>query len=120
MTARPSPRRLRQLLPVLLLALAFAQTLGAMHRIVHTPNHGGGAARAATTTPSPMTFLFAGHASEQGCDLFDQLSHADFLPAVAVALAPLVPIDATTLPVQSRHRPVEAASFLARGPPRTA
>ena len=105
----------------LLVALVLAQTLGLVHRIVHAPIGGHPAVTASASTASSgiawLKALFAGHSSEQGCDLYDQLSHADAVPQAAIAA--LVVHDADAVP--SWHSGVQAAAqaagFLARGPP---
>ncbi|MGZ5205811.1 MAG: hypothetical protein ACXWCU_15685 [Caldimonas sp.] len=110
-----SPRLQRRLLPYLLLALALAQTLGAMHRIVHSPlalQHG-----VAKAVPHGFAALFAGHASEQGCDAYDQLSHADLLPATTAALPPAAPVDGVESLQVAWQLAGPRPGFLARGPP---
>ena len=113
-------RRLRRpLLAGVLLALVLAQTLGAIHRIVHAPLAGGHAAlvTGAKATSHPLAALFAGHAGEQGCELYDQLSHADLLPVLPAALPPAAPapvLDAAA-PGGCVAQPV--AGPPARGPP---
>ena len=104
----------------LLVALVLAQTLGLVHRIVHGPTGGHPAAAAARSNSSGtawMKALFAGHFSEQGCDLYDQLGHADAVPQAPIAALVAPDVDATP----SRHSGVQvaaqAAGFLARGPP---
>jgi hypothetical protein len=118
-------RMRRSLCGVLLLALVVAQTLGALHRIVHAPllAHlaSGSAAFAgnadAARNPGGLAALFSGHASEQGCDLYDQLSHADLLPAGVAPLA--LPSVVVRLDVAGLCAPALArlTAFHARGPP---
>jgi hypothetical protein len=121
MLLRATSRRLRStILTIVLLALALAQTLGVVHRIVHSPLSAHAAAAGAPPSPAAATFLqalFAGHGTERGCDLYDQLSHSDLLETAALVVAvPLAPQACPGVPPVGR--PVaEAAGFLARGPP---
>lgn len=153
---RISPSLRRATAAALLFALVLAQTLGAMHRIVHAPIAAHAAAAAAhagaTATPSAaatlsavarpraaatpafptlrtatapagsgwLLALFSGHASEQGCDLYDQLSHADGLPmaALASAVAPALPAPIAAS-ISSAIR-VRTFAVRARGPPLSA
>jgi hypothetical protein len=112
-------RRLRRpLLAGVLLALVVAQTLGAMHRIVHAPAGNGHLAFVdAKGTPHGLAALFSGHSSEHGCDLYDQLAHADLLPALPPALpsVPPAPLPEAAVRVACIAQPV--AGHLARGPP---
>jgi hypothetical protein len=112
--------RLHRLLPLLLLAVALAQTLGAMHRIVHLPHAARGDGQKATPTPHRFAALFAGHASEQGCELYDQLSHADLVPGAIASLTAVPPAMPDEPRYGARHLAAPATGFLARGPPRTA
>jgi hypothetical protein len=133
---------------IVLGALVLAQTLGALHRVVHSPlasraaiaqaagSRLGGPAHASPVSASHAAakaapamsgeprsgrgwlVLFSGHASEQGCDLFDQLSHADFLLAWAPAPPP-----AFVAPQPVARMPLDAVAairtaFRARAPPR--
>ena len=104
----------------LLLALVLAQTLGLVHRIVHAPLGGHPAMSASVSMTSStgwLKALFAGHSSEQGCDLYDQLSHADAVPQ-APTTAILVPDCNAVLGWHSVGRvAAQAAGYLARGPP---
>ena len=104
----------------LLLALVLAQTLGLVHRIVHAPIGGHPAMSASVSGAGDngwLKALFAGHSSEQGCDLYDQLSHADALPQAPTA-AILVPDLDAVLPCHAvGQAAAQAAGFLARGPP---
>ena len=155
-----SARLRRTLCMAMLVALALAQTLGLIHRIVHAPAGGyaafaassagtgttsntdsasevaassmsgaraaaalsttnAGAAAAFNASTDWLKALFAGHSSEQGCDLYDQFSHADGVstaPAVVVLLA--AGDVASASPARSRVA-AQAAGFLARGPPVT-
>lgn len=118
MSSRIASRRLhRKLLPFVLVALALAQTLGAMHRIVHAPlalqNE------VATAAPHGLAALFAGHGTEHGCDFYDQLSHADLLPGTIAVLPPAVPVESVESLHLAWHVASQGAGFLARGPPET-
>ena len=113
-----SPRLQRKLLPLVLLALVMAQTLGALHRVVHSPL--AVPSLAAKAAPHGLATLFAGHTTEQGCDAYDQLSHADVLPGVAPVLAPPVPVEAIVVRHVASHIAGTRAGFRARGPPATA
>ena len=114
------PRRLRRpLLAGVLLALVLAQTLGAMHRIVHAPRANGqvAAGLAAKGMPHGLAALFAGHSGEQGCELYDQLVHADLLPVLPPALPPVPPAPAPDAVVRVACFAQPIAGHLARGPP---
>ena len=105
---------------ILLVALVIAQTLGLVHRIVHAPIVGHPAVTAAASTnvgTAWMKALFAGHSSEQGCDLYDQLSHADAVPPAPVAAIVMHDIDAVPGWHSGVQVAAQAAGFLARGPP---
>jgi hypothetical protein len=122
MPLRSASRRFRQaVFAIVLLALGLAQTLGAMHRIVHAPVMlhalGAGAAQPATAGPHWLQALFAGHTHEQGCDLYDQLSHADLLGVDAIVVALQAVPDACVAPHRPSRIAAQAAGFLARGPP---
>ncbi|HUP06398.1 MAG TPA: hypothetical protein VMU47_04565 [Caldimonas sp.] len=75
-----------------LVAFGLAQTLGAMHAIVHAPRLAGlGAAveRADSSIARSgwVASLFAHHQhADHACDLYDQLGHADVLPTLALVL----------------------------------
>jgi hypothetical protein len=104
----------------LLFALVLAQTLGLVHRIVHAPigAHPAIAASASTTAgTSWLKALFAGHSSEQGCDLYDQLSHADAVPTPPTAAILVHALDAVPTWHSVGYLAAQAAGFLARGPP---
>jgi hypothetical protein len=106
----------------LLIALVFAQTLGLVHRIVHAPTIGHPALLASATASTPagtawLKALFAGHSSEHGCDLYDQLSHADAVPQASINPLMVHDIDAVPSWHSGVHVAAQAAGFLARGPP---
>ena len=125
MLLRAASMRLRRsLCMTVLVALALTQTLGLVHRIVHAPSGahpafavGGTAAAQPSSGIGWLKALFAGHSSEQGCDLYDQFSHADGIHT-ASALAVVLE---TGDPVIAWHGGVpmaaQAAGCLARGPP---
>lgn len=115
----PSCRLRRSVVAVVLMALAFAQTLGLMHRIVHAPVLvAAGVARLHASAPlHGLQALFAGHGSDQGCHLYDQSSHPDLATVIAPVFALLDTVE-TPAPIHtSTHVAVQAAGFLARGPP---
>ena len=130
MPFRETSRSLRRtIFSIVMLALALAQTLGVVHRVVHSPlsahatNSIGAPPPSATSARAepPATHwlqaLFSGHDTEQGCHLFDQLSHSDLLQVdVAVVACP----HSNPAPESARpgwHLAAQAAGFLARGPP---
>ena len=104
----------------LLLALILAQTLGLVHRIVHAPL-GGHPAMSASASVSVETgwlkALFSGHSSEHGCDLYDQLSHADAVPPAPAAAILAPDRDAAVAWHSVGQVAAQAAGYLARGPP---
>lgn len=104
----------------LLVALVLAQTLGLIHRIVHAPIGAHPAVTASASTSSGIAWmkaLFAGHSSEHGCHLYDQLSHADAVPQAPFAALVVHDIDAVPGCRSDVHVAAQAAGFLARGPP---
>ena len=123
MPFRATSRRLRHtILGVVLLALALAQTLGAVHRIVHSPLSAPavGSDWSARSGSTWLQALFAGHGNEQGCDLYDQLSHADLIQVAVAAVVLLQPVAARdSVPVASQLAAL-LPGFRARGPPPTA
>ena len=117
--------------PVLVLACAllWAQALGLAHRIVHGPQLGGLAAVSQTATAASegvarleqgfWAQLLAGHQGESDCRVFEQLSHADALPALPLlALPVLAPLPPLVVAVAGL-RPGPSLPFQARGPPPT-
>ncbi|MDB5749810.1 MAG: hypothetical protein JWP65_231 [Ramlibacter sp.] len=106
-----------RLLLVLALALVLAQALGLMHRITHFAPPGTGSAQ--ITQPAEgnwVGFLFAGHAGESDCRLFDPLNH-EGAPTVAVQVLPLVLSSFLLACIQGDFVARRAALFDARGPP---
>ncbi len=106
----------------MLLALVLAQTLSLVHRIVHSPLalHATAPSGAPLTPPASdwLKALFAGHSTEQGCELYDQLGHADFLAVDAVFVPLLHPGEARAPSHPASHLAAQATGFLARGPSR--
>ena len=115
----PSRRLRRSVIAIVLMALALAQTLGLMHRIVHAPVlvAGGTAARHATGPLQGLQALFAGHGTDQGCHLYDQSSHPDLATVIAPVFALLDTVETPARLHTSTHIAVQATGFLARGPP---
>lgn len=120
-----SVRLRRSLCMTVLVALAMAQTLGLVHRIVHAPLVGhpaystrGPAAALPAVKTDWLKALFAGHSSEQGCDLYDQFSHADGIPTAPALVLPPEPGDRATPWHAASAMAAQAAGCLARGPPR--
>jgi hypothetical protein len=119
----------RWLLGWLLFALVGAQALGFMHRVTHGPHTAGAAALAHATALGEQhgpgasqragwtADLFAGHADDSGCRLFDAVGH-DGMPlppiaAVVLRLACSGPADFATASFAARR----LAPFQARAPP---
>lgn len=101
------------------LALLAAQTLGLAHRVVHpgvsAPVHSHDHAH--DHAHESADGLFADHDDAPDCRLYDQLSHADSLPVLPLAVAALL-VPAFLLACRegetvARH----VALFQARGPP---
>ena len=113
----------RALLAWTLVAFAIAQTLGAMHAVVHAPRLANPGALPhlvdASTTPGGwVAHLFAHHQNaDHACDLYDQLSHADLLPSVAMIAPPVLPPATVPAVHVAWHLASQATGFLARGPP---
>ena len=113
-------RRFRNtLLCVVLMSLALAQSLALLHRIVHSPHLSAAPAVSVQHSPGQgwLQTLFAGHDHAGGCELYDQLGHADLMwgesacPCAAQAAEqPFTDHPGWLLASQ-------AAGFLARGPP---
>ncbi len=118
-------RRHPALSPVLLLvvALLWAQLLGLAHRVLHSPQAGAVSvvAQAAQGYEAHATgllaHLLAPAGDESDCRLYDQLGHADVLPALALlALALPLPIFISQAVVAGLFLPAPAP-FEARAPP---
>lgn len=106
-TARPAGWLAAGLLAV---ALLLSQALGLVHGVVH-----GGAPTVASA--QPLEHLFDEHDDASSCRLFDQASHADLAPALALVL-PVLPLFAVWVPCPvGPVLPRQGAPFEARGPP---
>ncbi|MGV3570058.1 MAG: hypothetical protein ACO1PB_05620 [Ramlibacter sp.] len=108
-----------RLLLLLALALVLAQTLGLMHRVTHFAPAGLPAAvhQAQPEAGSPwVASLFAGHASDNDCRLYDPLNH-EGAPPVAALVLPLA-LSSFFLAIAYGDCVARwAALFDARGPP---
>jgi hypothetical protein len=67
-----------------------------------------------------LAALFAGHANEHGCDLFDQSSHGDVLHAVQTFVAWQLRGDPPPRATVRLHLPCRSTTARARGPPPSA
>lgn len=123
MTRRSSPST-HTIVWLLTLALLFAQTLGLMHGTLH--GWGSGSATTAVAKAhvdhvdhGSIASLFASHASDADCRLYDQASHGSAAPHVAPLVLPvLLPTLAVAI-FQGEALARWAALFDARGPPLT-
>ncbi len=100
------------------MALVFAQTLGLIHSAVHA--NGAPSPVAALSCPADgpwLRALFGSHHSNADCQSYDQLTHGDSLPSVAVEVAPLVAPAGPVLIHRTWHLAGQSVGFLARGPP---
>jgi hypothetical protein len=114
------------LIAAVLLALVLAQALGLMHGIVHFQRATTVVGATAVDTPHVaasktdsgtwLQALFAGH-DRGGCELYDQLSHADVLCDVPALLLPSTPPSTPPQGHGSWQLAQQIAGFLARGPP---
>lgn len=120
-------RRHPALSPVLLLvvALLWAQLLGLAHRVLHSPQAGmlpavvqvAGSQGHAAHAPGLLAHLLAPAGDESDCRLYDQLGHADALPAVPLlALALPLPLFLSQAVLAGLCLPAPAP-FEARAPP---
>ncbi len=115
-------RRHPALSPVLLLvvALLWAQLLGLAHRALHAPQAGVVPAVAhghAAHAPGLLAHLLAPAGDESDCRLYDQLGHADALPALPLlALALPLPLFLSQAVLAGLCLPAPAP-FEARAPP---
>jgi hypothetical protein len=114
------PRRVA--LVALMFALLAMQTLGFMHRVVHSPQ--GSVAHLAQAHDAheehhalDIGHLFAGHEDDSACRVYDQLSHADLLSCVPAVALPVVPPAFLILLSHGDFVARWAALFDARGPP---
>lgn len=116
-----TPRTIRTLLFSVLVALAFAQTLAALHHVVHAPRavsaSAAGQAQPVRTHGTAIEALFAGHDSERACDQYDQLNHADLAAGVHAVFVPTALVDVPVTVHPGWQLAAQAAGFLARGPP---
>ena len=105
----------------LALALLVAPAVGHMHRIVHGPQTQTPQARVhaphAQAQAHGVADLFAVHGDDSSCRLFDQLTHSDALPAMAVPALPLLLVPFLFRRLERDIVAREAALFDARGPP---
>lgn len=109
----------------LLVAMVAAQSLGAMHTIVHAtaahathqagPAHSEAQGRAITT--GWVAKLFAAHSDESDCRLYDQVSHGDCMPAVPLLGFPLQLTPLFLQVFEALPPLIFAALVQARGPP---
>jgi len=110
----------RAILAAALVALSVAQTLGALHAIVHAPRlvvAGDTTAIERAPRTDGLAALFAGHpASDHACDLYDQLSHGYALATALPVLPPALPAAGPEAVHAAWQLAREAAGFLARGP----
>jgi len=111
--------------PVLLLvvALLWAQLLGLAHHVLHSPQAGTvpAVAQVAHGHEEPasglLAHLLAPDGDESDCRLYDQLGHADVLPALAQpSLALPLPLYVAQAVLACRFLPAPAP-FEARAPP---
>ena len=130
MPYRESSRHVRRtVFSIVLLALALAQTLGVIHRVVHSPLSAramvSSGAQLATETGVRsdqlgvhwLQALFSGHDNERGCHLFDQLSHSDLMRVEVTVVACPHPVEMPDVSHPGWHLAAQAAGFRARGPP---
>lgn len=112
----------RGLLWIVLVALVSAQTLGLMHRVVHSPalETAFGTATAAVAEPAHfrggLSDLFDQH-DNTACRVVDQLCHGGFPPGVPVVLPHLLLPTFVLAWFQGEFIARRAALFDARGPP---
>ncbi len=130
MNARRHASRTASILWIGALALVvLAQTLGWMHRAVHGAPHlaglspaasavsaDAGPAGSASTHPHGVDALFSGHSKASDCQLLDAFTHADGLPAAAVAL-PVAPALAWVAIARTAGIAEHTLATRARGPP---
>ncbi len=125
---RRSPLSTRTIVWFLTLALLFAQTLGLMHGTMHGQGSSAGAVSAAGIAKAGaghrdvaghglVASLFASHASDADCRLYDQASHGSAaLHVASLALPVLLPSLAVAI-FEGEALARWAALFDARGPP---
>jgi hypothetical protein len=106
----------RRLWCLVVLALLAAQAIGLMHRIVHAPHVQHVQSLQLAHGSSWVSCLFAGHADDSTCRLFDPLGHG--APPVAPAVVLPVVLSSFFLDhFQGEFLVRWAALFDARGPP---
>jgi hypothetical protein len=112
--SRPSSRPRLMLAGALALALLLAQALGAWHRIAHAP----GLAVPAAPDAHDRHGLFDDHEADgDACRLIDQLSHADAVPATALAGPDAAPAWQPAAAADGRAASGPCSAYLARAPP---
>src|SRR5437763_1512108 len=132
MPFRQTSRHLRRtILSLVLWALTLAQTLGAIHRVVHAPLAVQAAAAQAVAVKAPsgtaiavaqspttwLQALFYGHSAEHRCDLYDQSSHADVLVDAVAHDDPSPSTCAVDVDADVGRHAARALVSRARGPP---
>ena len=119
-TPQPAlPRLAARMLLALALALVLAQTLGLMHRVTHFAPAGlPPAVHHAQSGEHTgwVASLFAAHASDTDCRLYDPLNHEGAASVPALVL-PLVLSSFFLALAEGDHVARWAALFDARGPP---
>ncbi len=102
-------------------ALLAAQTLGLAHRHAHADRHAHSHDSAHEQAPAhdhgTLVELFAGHEDTNDCRLYDQLSHADVLPSLPVAVLAQAFVAFLQARCASDFVARRIALFEARGPP---
>jgi len=115
-----TPQGLRgPLAAALVCALLLTQALGWLHRAVHAHEPHLGAVAHAAERPAGglLSGLFAHHDDAADCQAFDQLSHADAAAASVIEADPLRMAGPMVLGRPGSVVAVQAAGYLARGPP---
>jgi hypothetical protein len=109
----------RPVLWVLLFALVAAQTLGLLHRTVHSPSSvaAAHAGRDAPRLGGWVQDLFAAHDGDTSCPLFDQLNASGMVPSVPAVCLPAVLPASVLVGYLGQASARWAALFDARGPP---
>lgn len=119
---RPIPQA-RRLAAALALAVAMlvllVQTLGFVHRVVHLPHAAAGPALPLVTHSHAhfLNDLFAGHASDADCRVFDQLVDGDSACGVPAVVLPPVFSSQVFHFLLGEALARWSALFDARGPP---
>lgn len=119
MPLRSLPSHLRRtLFAVVLFALVVAQTLAILHRIVHAVAVADATPSASASAVDGLKALFAGHRGEHGCELYDQLHHADPVRVDAQSVTALRVGGLTATCKAATIVAAMPAAARARGPPR--